>query len=82
MISLDKIYHGIKQWKTKFMQCYSLEINELIQSSQAGVYLFFFSTQLLLKMPMFEFNNCFVFHRTWDVDVQSILEFLKFIYGK
>ena len=41
---------------------YSLKINELNQSSQAGV--FFFSTQLLLKIPIFELNYCFVFHRT------------------
>ena len=41
---------------------YSLKINDLNQSSQAGV--IFFSTQLLLKIPISELNYCFVFHRT------------------
>ena len=37
---------------------YSLKIKRLIQFSQAG----FFATQLLLKIPVFELNNPFVFH--------------------
>ena len=37
----------------------------------------FFSTQLLLKTPMLELNNRLVFHRTWIVHIQSILEFLR-----
>ena len=36
--------------------------NESIQSFKAGVY--FFLTQLLLKIPVFELKNCFLFHRT------------------
>ena len=47
---------------------YSLKINELNQSSQAGVT--FFSTQLLLKIPIFELNYCFEFHQTWAIDIQ------------
>ena len=39
---------------------YSLKIYGLIQSFQAGV----FSTQFLLKIPVFELDNRFVFHRT------------------
>ena len=31
----------------------------------------FFSTQLLLKMPVFAFNNRFVFHQAWAMDIQS-----------
>ena len=38
--------------------------------------LFLQPTTNLLKFPVFELNNCFVFYRTWAVDIQSILEFL------
>ena len=31
-------------------------------------------------MPMVEFNNYFVFHRTWSVDIRSIVKFLQIIY--
>ena len=41
---------------------------------------FIFLTQLLLKIPVFELNIPFVFHRTWAIDIQSILEFLQLIY--
>ena len=57
---------------------YSLKIDELIQSSQAGI--FFFSTQFLLKMLAFELNNGFVFYGTLAVNMQSILEFLQLIH--
>ena len=40
---------------------YSLKINELNRSSQAGIY-FFDSTPA--KNTMFELNNCFAFHQT------------------
>ena len=40
---------------------YSLKINELIQSYQAGTD--FSSTQLLLKEAVFELNKSFVLHR-------------------
>ena len=46
----------------KVMELYFLKTNELIQFSHGGF--FSFSTQLLLKIPVFEFNNGFVFHRT------------------
>ena len=46
---------------THFISHYSLKINELIQFSQAGIY---FLTQLLLKIPIFELINLFVFLRT------------------
>ena len=29
---------------------------------------------------VFELNNCFVFHQTWAIDVQSILEFEQLIH--
>ena len=59
-------------------QFYPFKINELIQSSQAGE--FFFSTQLLLKITVFEFNNRFLFHITLPVAMQSKVEFLKLIH--
>ena len=40
----------------------SLKINELNESSQTVVD--FFATHFLLKIPIFELNYCFVFHRT------------------
>ena len=40
----------------------SSKINELIQSSQTGIY--FFPPQPLVKIPVFELNNRFAFHRT------------------
>ena len=55
-----------------------LSINELILSSQSRFY--FFSTALQLKIPAFKFNNRFVFHRTWVIYIQSILEFLDLIH--
>ena len=38
-----------------------------------------FSTKLLLKIPVFELNNRFVFHQTWAIDIQSMHEFLQLI---
>ena len=40
----------------------------------------FFSTQLPLKIPVFQLNNLLLFHRTWAIDIQSILEFLQLIH--
>ena len=40
---------------------------------------FIFSTQLLLKISVFELNIRFVFHRTCTVDIQSIVELLQLI---
>ena len=57
----------LRQIKNILINVISLKINELIQSSQAGVY--FFSIQLLLKEPVVELNDRFVFHRTYVVDV-------------
>ena len=56
----------------------SLKINEIISSFQAGVW--FFWTQLRLKIPVFELNNLFAFHLAWPADIQSILAFLHFIH--
>ena len=55
----------------------SLKINELNKSSRAGVYFF---NSLPLKIPVFELNNIFVFHRTKDVNIQSIVKLLQLIY--
>ena len=41
---------------------FSLKLYELIQSSEAGVYIFSF--QFLLKIPVFEVSYRFAFHRT------------------
>ena len=41
---------------------------------------YFFSTQLLLKIPVFDLNNPFVFRRIWAVDIQSILEISQLIH--
>ena len=54
-----------------------LEINEVIQSSHAGIY---FSTQLLLKILVYELNNSFAFHQICDVDKKSKHEILRHIY--
>ena len=35
------------------------------------------STELLLRIPVIDFTNRFVFHRTCAVDIQSIFEFLN-----
>ena len=64
--------------KVKYLDSYSFKINGLIQSSQAGG---FFSTQLLLKISVFELNNRFVFHGTSIVDIQPIPDFLQLILG-
>ena len=40
-----------------------------------------FSTQFLLKIPVFELNNHLVFHWTWAVDMQSIIELLQLIHN-
>ena len=53
-----------------FLGMYFLKVNGLIYSSWAEVY---FITE-------FNLNNLFEFHRTWPVDVQSIIEFLKLIH--
>ena len=45
---------------------YSLKINELIQSFQTGGY--FFQLNSCWKIPVFELNISFVFHRTWAID--------------
>ena len=37
---------------------------------------FIFLTQLLLKIPVFDLNMLFVFHRTSAIDIQSEVEFL------
>ena len=37
----------------------------------------FFSTQLLLKIPVFDLNNRFVFYRTLAVVIQSKFKFLN-----
>ena len=42
--------------------------------------LFFFSTELLLKIPVFQLNNRFIFHGAWAVDIQSIVELLQLTY--
>ena len=47
------------------MPSHTLKLNKLIWSSEPGV--IFFSTQLLLKISLFEINNRFVLHRTWAV---------------
>ena len=65
---MDKLNH--------VLELYSLKINELIQSSQAGIFL----TQLLLKIPMLELKNHFVLHWTWAVDIQLMLKFLQLIH--
>ena len=73
-------YHNSKtdyNRKSKF-SVHSLKINELIQSSEAGVY-FFFSTQLMLKIPMFDLNVSFIFYRTSVINIQWIFEFLQFM---
>ena len=36
----------------------------------------FFSIKLLPNIPVFNLNNCFVFHRTWAVNIQSRLKIL------
>ena len=40
----------------------------------------FFPTQLLLIIPVFELNVLFVFHQTWAINMQSILEFSQLIH--
>ena len=55
-------------WWTSCCVHFSLKIKESIQSSQAGVY--FFSTQLLIKIPVFELYNHFVFRWTWAIGMQ------------
>ena len=50
---------------------------ELIKSSQDGIG---FSTQLLLKIAMFELNYRFLSYRTWAAYMQSILEILLLIH--
>ena len=52
---------------------HSLKINVFIQSSQGE--LSFFSTQLLLKLPVFKLSNRLAFYRTKAVDIYSILDF-------
>ena len=36
-----------------------------------------FSTEFLLKIPVFELNNRLAFHRTRAVDIQLIIELLQ-----
>ena len=64
----------------KFIASYSLKLNELIQFSQAGVFIFF-STQFLLRIPIFELNIPFMHYRTIALDIQSLLEFLQLIHN-
>ena len=45
-----------------------------INAVRFSVSALFFSTQLLLKIPVFELNNRFVFYRTCAVDIQSIVK--------
>ena len=71
MMSIISCYSSKKILKIN--KIYSLKINALFQSSQGGI---FFSTQLLLKIPEFELNIRFVFHRIRALDIQSIVEFL------
>ena len=42
--------------------------------------LFFFSTQFLLKIPVFELNNRIEFQRTRAVDIHSIVDLLHLIH--
>ena len=63
--------------QNKFFK-YSLNINEFLIFSSRN--LFFFSTQLQLKIPMFELNHRFVFNRILTVDIQSIIEFLQLVH--
>ena len=71
---MDNFHATLKLW----YRDYCLKINELIESSPTGVN--FFATQVLLRIPLFELNNRFVFHRTLAVHIQSKLEFLLFGY--
>ena len=54
--SILKIHAREINWLT--VSLHSIKIIELIESSQEGVFL----TQLLLKTPVFELNNRFLFH--------------------
>ena len=65
------------QFTILFIRYSTFYSNKWINPIFSSKSLFFFSTQLLLKIPLFELNNCFLFHQTWAVDIRSIHEFLQ-----
>ena len=54
-------YHTQEVYDASRQGFHSLKINELIQSFQAGVIIL---AQFLLKIPVFDLNSRYVFHRT------------------
>ena len=62
--------------KCKIACIFSLKINALIYLLEQA---FIYSTQLLIKVPVFKFNICFVFHRISGVAIHWVLEFLQII---
>ena len=56
---------------------YSFKINELIRTSQVGLY--FFNSTCYKNASVW--NKSFFFHRICAVDIQSVLEFLQLNHG-
>ena len=60
--------------------CWLLSLNKWVNSILTSRSFFFFLIQLLLKIPLIELSNRFVFHRSWAVGIQSIFKFLQLIH--
>ena len=70
--------NSLKKYKTysSFISRHKKSLNKWVSSIFSRRSLLF-STLFFLKIPLFELNNPFAFHRNWSVDIQSMLVFLQ-----
>ena len=71
--SMRMVYASTQGKKTKTQDWKILFENKWINTISSSRSLVF-STEFLLKIPVFKLNNRFVFHRAWALDIKSVLE--------